>query len=453
MIVDETVYINSTVSSDEAVNAKNAVPSDETVNANNTVASDETVNAKNAGASESLIAATVCLIPWEMDYEGVRLKTAQLEMVLCHPDYRKRGLVSRLINRFMDDLQGAGYDVSIIWGIPYYYRKYGYTYCHYGNGCEILPAGRIPDLWVDNGTLPAAATAVGAATATAATTATAAAGAPSVACDGAEPHIAMHNRYSLRRATEADATALTELYGASIRRYQLYLTRDEAYWRYIIRDAKHPVWMVANGARGNQAISYIIYSQSDDAAVRIMECGANSYADGLAILRLLKKQCNGTFYVGGPAESVLVKLARSFGSIASQPEQWLMRITDIPAFFRKIAPALEKRLEASDCAGATEDIVINLYKRAYRISFIEGKFAASEDIGFRDYSMGADGGDLLIPQDAFVRLAFGFRQLDQLLDAWPDMVINPSKRRLVTVLFPTASTYISTPYHFMGKIG
>jgi hypothetical protein len=61
--------------------------------------------------------------------------------------------------------------------------------------------------------------------------------------------------------------------------------------------------------------------------------------------------------------------------------------------------------------------------------------------------MGADGGDIQIPPEAFVRLVTGFRGLDDLSDAWPDILVKPPARPLVEVLFPRLAAYIYTPYH------
>lgn len=62
------------------------------------------------------------------EHKGILIKTAMLEMVLSHPDYRKLGLVKELINYFLAEVDRRGYQISIITGIPYYYRQYGYTY-------------------------------------------------------------------------------------------------------------------------------------------------------------------------------------------------------------------------------------------------------------------------------------------------------------------------------------
>ena len=91
------------------------------------------------------IVATTCLIPWEMEFEGIHLRAAQLEQVLSHPDFRRQGLIKILVRRFMAAVQERGLDLSFIWGIPYYYRQYGYTYAIEGNCYESLPSARIPD--------------------------------------------------------------------------------------------------------------------------------------------------------------------------------------------------------------------------------------------------------------------------------------------------------------------
>ncbi|RPJ49672.1 MAG: hypothetical protein EHM21_06550 [Chloroflexi bacterium] len=99
----------------------------------------------------------------------------------------------------------------------------------------------------------------------------------------------------------------------------------------------------------------------------------------------------------------------------------------------------------------TTNLVINLFRQAYRLCFKSGKLHGVETLGFVDSSMGSDGGDLLIPPDALVRLIFGYRGLDQLRDAWPDIVIKPAARRLVDVLFPHMDSYLYSTYAYFGN--
>lgn len=66
--------------------------------------------------------------------------------------------------------------------------------------------------------------------------------------------------------------------------------------------------------------------------------------------------------------------------------------------------------------------------------------------------MGADAGDLAIPPDAFLRLLFGYRNLDELHDAWPDIVVRPDRRALITCLFPKFDAQLWLPYMHCGHL-
>jgi len=354
------------------------------------------------------VAATACLIPWDMDYGGARLNASQLEMVLSHPEYRKKGLVRRLIQRLEDE--NVESDVNIIWGIPYYYRQYGYGYCMYGPMNETLPAVNIPDTDGD-----------------------------------------AENPYALQKATAGDAAALARFYAAETGRYQICLCRDEAYWRFLIDDAKHPVWVVRDRRKGADAGFVTVHYQGEGAA-RVMESGGLNGEAALNVLRLIKRDADKTVYVGGPEDNALVKTAKDLGSVAKRQEQWLVKLPDIPGFFTKTAAVFEQRLASAGCAGETFELVINLYKTAYRLAFTNGRFAGIEGLGFKDYSMGAFGGDLCIPPEAFTRLVFGFRTLPQLTDAWPDVVLDNTKKYLTDALFPPAGAYIYAPIHYCGKV-
>jgi hypothetical protein len=145
-----------------------------------------------------------------------------------------------------------------------------------------------------------------------------------------------------------------------------------------------------------------------------------------------------------------VKLAESLGSLPVKSTQWLIRIPDIRRLLLKIRPVLDRRLAASAFARASRDFVLNLFKEGLCISIRNGLITAVEPAGFVDASMGADGGNLDIPPDAFTRLLFGQCGLDTLFDAWPDIVCRPEDRNLVEVLFPRMASYLYTPYHYYG---
>lgn len=71
----------------------------------------------------------------------------------------------------------------------------------------------------------------------------------------------------------------------------------------------------------------------------------------------------------------------------------------------------------------TADLILDSFRSALQLRFESAKQAAVEDAGFVDASMGADGGDLCIPPDPFPRLLFGYRSLEEIPDARPDLSV------------------------------
>lgn len=356
------------------------------------------------------IVSTTCLIPWQCVFEDIPMKAAMLELILSHPDYRKAGLVRIQMNRLQKLVEDGGYDISFIWGIPYYYRQYGYTYCINGNTADILPAGCIPACVDVNG-----------------------------------------GTYGLRKAEEEDIEELTHLYTAANEHQQFHITRDEVFWRFFIKHSKAPVWLVVNKSNGKSE-GYIVCGNHEDKCIHISENSIANEEAGMAVLQLLNSEKTKEIVISWPENNVLVKLARSFGSIKQQPGQWLVRIHDLPRVLTKIRKVLEKRIAESSCAGVTQDIIINLFRQAYKLKIIDGKLTSVDSLGFVDSSMGADGGDLCIPTDAFVRLFFGFRSLDRLFDAWPDIVVKHESRYLLEVLFPEMTSYLNAPFSYYGAL-
>jgi hypothetical protein len=116
----------------------------------------------------------------------------------------------------------------------------------------------------------------------------------------------------------------------------------------------------------------------------------------------------------------------------------------------KIAPVLEKRLAGSDFRNLTTDFVLNLFTEACLIRIAGGRIAAAKPLEFVDTSMGAEGGTLNIPPDAWIRLLFGGSDVEQLYESWPDIVVKPQDKGLVNTLFPRMEAYLYTPYHYYG---
>ena len=94
--------------------------------------------------SSGEIVSTTCLIPWTLRFCGIPFSCAQVEMVYTSPSHRNRGLVRRQFERLHALAREAGYDILVIWGIPFYYRQFGYSYAIEGCTTETVSAATVP---------------------------------------------------------------------------------------------------------------------------------------------------------------------------------------------------------------------------------------------------------------------------------------------------------------------
>lgn len=349
--------------------------------------------------------STICLIPWRSRLGGIELKVAMLEMVVTHPAYRHRGLVRKQIEHFQRCVAAQGFDLCIIEGIPYYYRQYGYAYATDHWASDGLAVARVPD---------------------------------------GEKRSEEESPIRLRAATMADVALLDAFYTESMSQLTCWTERSHEYWRYLIEAAHFPTVMVEDAASGD-ALGYVVGWLNGKGA-QICESGIPTASTALALLQWCKAHVGGELILGWPAESTLVQVARSLGSSIRPADQWLLRVVELPQLLQKLAPLLAARLADSPFAGLDAELVLNLYRQAYLLRFQAGELVAVESIGFVDASMGADGGDLRIPPDAFVRLLLGYRTLDELADAWPDIGVRPTRHHLWQVLWPKQTAYFWKPY-------
>lgn len=347
------------------------------------------------------VVSTTCLIPWHCRIGSVELQVAMLEMVATHPDYRHRGLVRAQIDHFHVLAAAQAFDLCIIEGIPYYYRQFGYGYAGDHWASDGLALARVPD----GGTLPS---------------------------------------LRLRPAGVADIPHLSRFYDAAMGQLSAWTQRSAAEWRYLLEVAGYPAAMVEDAA-GGEPLGYVV-GRKQKAMLHIVESGIPAAATALALLQSWKSAGMGEAILGWPAQGTLVQVARTLGSAPRPADQWLLRVVDWPRFLLKLGPVWAARLAGSAYAGLNADLTVNLYRQAYGLRFEDGQLAAVEAMGFVDASMGADGGDLCIPPDAFVRLLLGYRNLDQLGDAWPDLVVRPARRHLVQTLCPQSASYFWMPY-------
>jgi hypothetical protein len=115
------------------------------------------------------------------------------------------------------------------------------------------------------------------------------------------------------------------------------------------------------------------------------------------------------------------------------PYAWYLRVADIPAFIRHIAPVLEARLAGSLLTGYTGEVKIDFYRGGLRLAFEQGRLTLAEPWRAPAYGDEADAGS---PPLVFLQLLFGYHSLAELRAFFPDVWTNVQTTLLIDTLFP-----------------
>ena len=124
----------------------------------------------------------------------------------------------------------------------------------------------------------------------------------------------------------------------------------------------------------------------------------------------------------------------------TRPYAWYVRVPDIPAFLRYIAPALERQLAGSVMAGHTGTCKINLYRSRFMMVWENGRLTEVTD-GYEYERL--EEGDARFPDLTFLQLLFGFRSFEELLVAFVDCYPSDNTTRvLLRALFPKRPSHV-----------
>lgn len=356
------------------------------------------------------IVSSMCLISQTWTYEGIPFRFGQPDIVSTDPAYRRRGLVRAQLNEVHRWSAARGELVQGITGIPWYYRQFGYEMALNLEGGRACSRSQVPRLK---------------------------AGEP-------EP-------FRFRRATTEGMPFILAMYTQATSRSLVASVRDAALWRYDIegRNEKsgfrsdlrvietpegepvglliHPtkLWGSELGARLYEVVPGVPFLTVTPCVMRYLDATGAEYA---------KRD-------GGEFEDIFFSLGEKhpiYDTIAGRlhrvhkPHAWYIRVSDLPAFVSRIAPALESRLAGSPQGGYTGEMLLSFYRQGLRLRFEGGRISVE---AWKPEHV--EGGDAFFPDLTFLQLLFGYRSLEELEHAFSDCSTNTDDTRaLLPILFP-----------------
>jgi predicted acetyltransferase len=356
------------------------------------------------------IVSTLNLISQTWVYEDIPFPVGRPELVATHPDYRQRGLVRKQMEIIHAKSAAKGEMVNAITGIPWYYRQFGYEMgLNLGGSRQLFWARPGNDEKVEE-----------------------------------EP-------YRLRPATEDDIPLLLRLYQADLGDSLIWRLRDEKLWKYEMFGS-HPdsIWTLKPQiieSTDGPVVAYINYS-AWGTGFHVSECGVlpgHSWrAVGRFIVRHLRQEAE---TLNESREKKITNISFSLGEAHPlyealgddlerpiKPYAWYVRVPDVPAFLRHIAPALERRLAGSVLAGHTGTTKVNFYRSRFTMEWADGRL---KEIGEAYEYKRLEDGDVSFPEYTFLQLLFGYRSWDELHQNFADCFArNTETAVLMRTLFP-----------------
>jgi len=369
---------------------------------------------------EHKMVACTCFWSQTWEYEGIRFGFGRPEIVGTDPDYRNRGLVRSMFEEIHARSEAEGHLAQGITGIRYFYRQFGYEYALNLGGRRVTNLSLIP------------------------------------AAKENEPE-----PYTLRDATEDDIPLIVELYDRR-RRESMVSSPLEANWlRYHLK-----MWNVIETEdnwhvqiimeRAGMAVGFLLvpimrWEKNMEVFALEVRPEVNLKAVLPPLLHALAVQGQGLKAKpgAGPFQEISFSLSAThpvyevLGSALTTrcvpPYAWYVRVPDVPRFLRHIAPALERRLLESPLGSYSGELRISLYRGGLRLVFEDGRLKLAESWRSPAY---ASSEDAAFPPLVFLQLLFGYRSLDELRYAFPDVWVKDEAELVIKTLFPMKPSWV-----------
>jgi predicted N-acetyltransferase YhbS len=354
------------------------------------------------------IVSSICLIPWIWRYEDIEVRAGEMGIVGTLESHRGQGLVRAQVELFKQRLRERGCLLSQIQGIPYFYRQFGYEYA--------LPLEGGLRLELDDVPKPPEAT------------------------------------FTIRQATLDDLPTLMQFCKESAQDLAIHAARDEATWRYLLTyttgtEMERDTWIVEDA--DGLSTGYVCVPHHPLPFIKelvVSEVSHLGFDAALATLnhvkRLAVERKKPGIRLNLPAGCRLMQIARTLGAHDLVTYAWQIRVPDMIALLRAIAPVLERRVAASPFAGLTRDVRICLYRETILLRFEAGKLREVSSLGFTNWEAEA----IRFPPLQLIPLVLGHRTWKELKTAYPDVDVWSESRLLVDTLFPKMTSFIYTIY-------
>ena len=348
------------------------------------------------------IVATLNLIPSEWSIGGILLKVAEMGNVATLPEYRNRGLIRTLVNEYHKEVVNQGYDLSVIEGIPYFYRQFGYEYAIPLDEEIVIPLERLPR-------------------------------------QEPIPEIRPFTDKKIPKAMKLLAETQSKFYVHSVRDEQIWKMQQETG----LTDG-HVFEGYAVEENGEMTAYFRLSRKPEQKQLVLREASDTDRRTIETVLSFIKEvgQKNGfeTLLVRTSCCDPLTRHLVALGAEQRTPYAWQIRVTDYASMFRKMKPLFEERLATSSFHNLTERLNFNFRRYVIQTSIENGVIPEIQRLETGESC------PIGLNPLVFTQLLLGHRNGHELEMNYPDFHVQDTHKQLVGVLFPKLPSYIHDAY-------
>jgi GNAT superfamily N-acetyltransferase len=363
--------------------------------------------------------ACTCFWSQTWEFEGIPFQFGRPEIVATDPAYRNRGLVRAIFEVIHARSEAEGHLAQAITGIRYFYRQFGYEYALDLGGRSITYLSLIPH-----------------------------------AKEGAQ------EPYTLRDAVEEDIPLIRSLYDRRKVNSIVWSPLEDRWLRYHIHlwktldveDSWHVQMIVDTSGVSKGFLLTPIIRWDQSIAVFALEVVPDLNLQEVlpVILRAIHTQglqvraqadaglLTEIHFNLGQSHPVYDALGNALAPKHIPPYAWYVRVANLPGFIQHIAPALERRLANSPLGSYNGELKLDFYRGGLRMVFEHGRLTVVENWQRSTWEYNENAA---FPPLVFLQLLFGYRSLDDLRYAFPDVKAKDESELVLNVLFPARPSW------------
>jgi predicted acetyltransferase len=349
------------------------------------------------------IVSSGLLFPEIWDFEGINIPICEMGFVATAEEYRDHGLFSKINQCYEKIMQERGYILSVIRGVPFFYRRYGYEFAipldyGYKVSFDEIPESENYDI-------------------------------------------------RIRRALEADIENLENLYNQWAEKYSITQKFNSKPFIYKYLNDKYTEFQFRTYVleEKKEVQAFFCVGEYFGTENVIMLTSALSCRQILRMLDFWKNECKkqnnlreNSILILNPPNSELSSFLLSLGATIENKWGWQIKIPNLKKFFDAIRPLMERRIKNSIFRDMNKIIKISTYRENLHICFRNGEIKQIElRKGFPeepDY-------DLKVPNSHLTQIILGSKTIQEIKSIITDTIYKEDWLVFMEKLFPKQDSY------------